>query len=156
MPGGVIGTPRTFHKKFKYVVEIDGVASANFQKCSELSAEIGKTEYHEGGALIPDKSPGRVAFADVTLERGACSDHDLYDWFVECVDAAAGSGVLDPQYKRGVDIVQQDRDGSELRRWRLANAWPMKFVAGDWDNESDDNVIEKLTFTYDYFELATG
>jgi hypothetical protein len=30
----VIGTPRTFHKKFKFIVEIDGIASAGFQKCS--------------------------------------------------------------------------------------------------------------------------
>ena len=29
----------------------------------------------------------------------------------------------------------------------------MKFVAGDWGNESDENVIESVTLTYDLFEL---
>ncbi|MDX9723014.1 MAG: hypothetical protein RBU37_19850 [Myxococcota bacterium] len=29
----------------------------------------------------------------------------------------------------------------------------MKFVAGNWDNESDENVIESVTLTYDFFEL---
>ena len=85
----VIGTPRTFHKKFKFIVEIDGVASAGFQKCSELSVEVANIEYHEGGTLIPNKSPGRLKFADVTLERGATKDHDLFDWMEEVADAAA-------------------------------------------------------------------
>jgi phage tail-like protein len=59
----IIGTPRTFHKKFKFVVEIDQFQSAGFQKCSELSVEVANIEYHEGGSLIPNKSPGRLKFA---------------------------------------------------------------------------------------------
>ena len=51
------------------------------------------------------------------------------------------------------DIVQQDRNGKTLRRWSLSNAWPTKFVAGEWDNEADENVIESLTLTYDFFDL---
>jgi phage tail-like protein len=89
----VIGNPRTFHKKFKFIVEIDGVASAGFQKCSELSAEVANVQYYEGGALIPNKSPGRLSFADVTLERGATQDHDLFDWMEEVADAAANAGL---------------------------------------------------------------
>jgi phage tail-like protein len=150
----VIGTPRTFHKKFKFVVEIDGVASAGFQKCSELSVEVANVQYSEGGALIPNKSPGRLTFADVTLERGATQDQDLFDWMQQVADASANAGLNEPEFKRNLDIVQQDRDGSELRRWRLNNAWPVKFVAGDWDNEADENVIESVTLTYDFFERA--
>jgi phage tail-like protein len=150
----VIGTPRTFHKKFKFIVEIDGVASAGFQKCSELSVEVANVQYSEGGALIPNKSPGRLTFADVTLERGATEDQDLFDWLTEVADASANAGLNEPEFKRNLDIVQQDRDGSELRRWRLHNAWPVKFVAGDWDNEADENVIESVTLTYDFFDLV--
>jgi phage tail-like protein len=149
----VIGNPRTFHKKFKFIVEIDGVASAGFQKCSELSVEVANVQYYEGGSLIPNKSPGRLTFADVTLERGATSDRDLFDWFVQVADAAANAGLTEPEFKRNLDIVQQDRDGSTLRRWSLNGAWPVKFVAGDWDNEADENVIESVTLTFDFFEL---
>jgi phage tail-like protein len=149
----VIGTPRSFHDKFKFVVEIDGVAHGGFQKCSELSSELAKIEYSEGGSLIPNKSPGRVTISDVTLERGASQDRDLYDWYLQCVDASAGVGLNDPSYKRNVDIVQQNRDGSELRRWRLFSAWPSKFVAGTWDNEADEKVIESVTLTLDFFTL---
>lgn len=149
----VIGNPRTFHKKFKFIVEIDGVVSAGFQKCSELSVEVANVQYYEGGSLIPNKSPGRLTFADVTLERGATSDKDLFDWLTQVADAAANVGLNEPEFKRNLDIVQQDRDGSTLRRWSLTGAWPVKFVAGDWDNEADENVIETVTLTYDFFEL---
>lgn len=149
----IIGTPRSFHKKFKFVVEIDGLSYAGFQKCSELSAEVVSVQYFEGGSLIPNKSPGRLTFADVTLERGATQDHDLFDWFQDVAITSSGLGLAGEAYKRNLDIVQQDRDGTTLRRWSLARAWPVKFVAGDWDNEADENVIESVTLTYDFFEL---
>jgi phage tail-like protein len=150
----VIGTPRSFHKRFKFLVEVDQFASAGFQKCSELSVEVANIEYHEGGALIPNKSPGRLKFADVTLERGATQDPDLFDWLTQVADASANTGLNEPEFKRNLDIVQQDRDGSTLRRWSLTGAWPVKFVAGAWDNEADENVIESVTLTYDFFQLA--
>ncbi len=53
-----------------------------------------------------------------------------------------------------LDVVQQERDGTTLRRWSLSRAWPVKFVAGDWDNEADENVIESVTLSYDFFELV--
>ena len=104
--------------------------------------------------LIPNKSPGLVSFADVTLERGATLDRDIWDWMKQVADAAADAGLIDDDYKRTLDIVQLDRDGSELRRWRITNAWPVKFVGGDWDNEADENNIESVTLTYDYFDLV--
>ena len=150
----VIGQPRSFAKKALFVVEVDGLGSASFAKCSELSMEIGKVEHWEGGRRIPYKSPGRVTFADVTLERGATLDRDLYDWMTEVVDVAAGIGFVDDLYKRNVDLVQQDLDGRTLRRWSIFRAWPVKFVAGEWDNDSDEVVIESVTLTYDFFQLV--
>jgi len=150
----IIGTPRVFHKRWKFIVEVDGMSSAGFQKASEVSGEVANIQYSEGGSIIPNKSPGRLTVTDVTLERGATQDHDLHDWFTQVVDAAANAGLNEPAFKRGIDIVQQDRDGSELRRWRLHNAWPVKFVAGEWDNEADEVVIESVTLTYDFFELV--
>lgn len=150
----VIGNPRSFHKRFKFVVEVDSIASSGFQKCSELSVEVANVQYFEGGSLIPNKSPGRLTYSDVTLERGATKDRDLFDWLQDVVVTSSGLGLPDIGYKRNLDIVQQDRDGTTLRRWSLARAWPVRFVAGEWDNEADENVIESVTLTYDFFELV--
>jgi phage tail-like protein len=149
----VLGYPRSYHKKFKFVIEIDGFAAAGFEKCSELSVEVAKVEHYEGGALIPQKSPGRLSFADVTLQRGATSDLDAYRWMSDVAHLASGLGLVEPHFKRNLDIVQQDRDGRTLQRWTLHGAWPVKFSAGDWDNDADENRIESLTLTYDFFEL---
>ncbi|KKN72174.1 hypothetical protein LCGC14_0413110 [marine sediment metagenome] len=150
----IIGGPRSFHDKFKFLVEIDGVLSAAFNKCGELSAEFAKIEYSEGGTLIPNKTPGRMTFADVTLERGVASDLDLFLWFSQTGIASANFGLPEPAYKRDLDIVQKDRDNTTLRRWHLNNAWVLKFVAGEWDNDADEKAIEMVTLTYDFFELV--
>ena len=157
----VIGAPRTHHDKFKFLVQIDGFDSAAFNKCSELSVEAAKIEYNEGGTLIPNKSAGRLTFSDVTLERGVAQDDDMYDWFSEVADssiqsslivgAGLGVGLLDPLYKRDLDIMQQDRDGATLKRWRIFQAFPIKFTAGEWDNDADEKTIEMVTLTYDFF-----
>jgi len=142
------GVTRNFYKKYKFVIEIAGIASFGFQTCGELSIEVAKIEHHEGGSLIPDKSGGRVTVADVELTRGATDDLDMFTWMQQQV--ALGGVLVNGAQKRSVDLVQQDRNGRELRRWTLMNAWPVKWVAGDWDNNADENTIEKVTLTYDY------
>jgi phage tail-like protein len=151
----ILGQPRSFAKKFRFVVEIDGVASAGFAKCSELSVEVAKIEQYEGGSLIPQKSPGRLTFADITLERGATQDLDLFNWMRDIAVASANAGLPEPLFKRNLDIVQMERDGSTLKRWAVYGAWPNKLVAGAWDNTADENVIESVTLSYDYFDLVS-
>ncbi len=148
----VIGNPRSCHKRFLFIVQSEDIAHGGFQKASELSVEVANVQYFEGGSIIANKSPGRLTFSDVTLERGATQDRDLFSWFQDVAITSSGLGLADVNYKRNLDIVQQDRDGVTLRRWSLSRAWPVKFVAGEWDNESDENVIESVTLTYDYFE----
>ena len=150
----ILGTPRTLAKRFNFLVEIDGVSYAGFSTCSELSVEVANVQYSEGGRLIPHKSPGRLTFADVTLERGATRDRDLYTWMNDVVQVASGLGLPDNLYKRNLDIVQLDRDGSTMRRWSLYGAWPVKLVAGAWDASSDEALIESVTLTFDYWELS--
>lgn len=146
----VTGKPRSYYKRFKFLVEIDGVTYAGFRTCSELSGELAKVEQWEGGALTADTSPGRLTFTDITLERGATQDTELKEWWEQTVKASSNSGLVEPNYKRNADIVQQDRDNSTLRRWRLTDAWPTKFIYGDWDNEADENVVESITLTFKY------
>jgi phage tail-like protein len=158
MSGNIVGTPRNLFAKFKFRIEIDGIAYAGFQKCSELSAEAAVIEHYEGGAIIPVKLPGRVKFPDVTLEQGACNDLDLYKWWLQVANVAAGQGGLgqpDPRYRRNLEIIQLERDDTIVQRWKLRNAWPSKFVAADgFDNTADEVVITSVQLTYDYWVPA--
>jgi len=144
----IAGVTRSYYKKFKFVVEEAGIRFAGFQTCGEIAIEVAKIEHFEGGSLIPNKQPGRVTVPDVELTRGASDDLDLWGWMQQVV--AASQVVVDPSQKRTLDIIQQDRTGAELRRWTLINAWPVRFKAGDWDNNADENVVESITLAYDY------
>lgn len=148
----IVGKPRSFHKKFLFTVEILGVTSARFQSCGPIKASVGVIEQWEGGAIAADTSPGRMKTESVTLKRGATSDLDLWRWWKQVVNVAANTGVIDDEYKRTFDVVQNDRDGTELRRWTLHDAWPTAFSAGEWDNTADANNVEELTLTYKYFD----
>jgi phage tail-like protein len=148
----IVGQPRSYFKKFLFTVEIPGVGFAGFQKCSEPKSTTEVIEQWEGGAIVPDQSPGRMKFEAVTLERGATKDLDLYAWYLQVNDAAAGTGAIDDKYKKRVNIVQRDRDGSVLRKWELKKAWPSAYGPGDWDNTVSANGIETMTLTYQLAE----
>jgi len=151
----VFGTPRTYHKKFKFVVEVDGLGYAGFQDCSELAAELAVVEQWEGGGTrAAAKDAGRLTYPNITLTQGATQDLELWEWFRECADAVADGGIIEPYYKRTADIVQLDRDNSELMRWRLQEAWIRRFVAGQWDNTADENVMRSIEVVHSYFDLG--
>lgn len=151
-----IGSQRAFYKKFKFVVEIDGFAVAAFTKAGPLQMDVAVVEQYEGGSLIPVKEPGRVKFPDVTLERGATDDRDMFEWMKQVADVASNSGLVTPAYKRTIDIVQMERDNTTKRRWRLVNAWPISFKAGDWDNGADENTVESVTLAIDSFDIVAA
>ncbi len=153
----ILGTARSYHPKFKFAVQIDGISYANFQSCTELASEFAEIQQWEGGSLIPYKTPGRLTFDDVTLARGVTGNTELYNWHRSIGMASTGLGTVnETQAKRNLDIVQFDRLGGELRRWTLWGAWPKRYIAGDWDNDADENVIEQLVIAYDYHELRGG
>ncbi len=153
---------RELHEKHKFLVEISGnrVASAAFAKCSELSVAAAKIEYWEGGSDIPYKTAGRLTYKDVTLERGSSSSLEFANWFKSVSDAQQavsrdggfGRGAVFPSFKaEHATIIQLDRDNERLREWVLEQAFPLEYVAGEWDNGADDVVIEKLTLAFDKF-----
>lgn len=148
----VIGAATSFHNRFKFVVEIDGFQRAAFTRVTGLAGEVADVDHFEGGALIPNKSPGRATFPNVTMERGATSDLEMYEWFRQVLNAAANTGLPDDAYKRNLDVVQQDRDDSTLRRWSLFNVYPRRFAPGDWDNDTDEKLIESVELRLDFFE----
>lgn len=145
----IAGNVRTFLDKFKFTIHIDGFAHAGFNKMSELSAEFDEIVYREGGDLVPTvKDPGLMNVGDVTLERGAvASDGDLYEWFEEVANFSTNTGKVQPVFKRQFDIVERDREGNPVQRWRCEEAWPKKFVAGEWDADASEKVIQKVTLS---------
>ncbi len=152
---------RKIFAKHKFLCEVPArIASGAFNKCSELKKSTAKIEYHEGGAIIPIKDGGRVTYSDATLARGTSKSQEFHDWCNKVNDATIavggsstgfGRGQISPEFKDDVGIVQLDRDNSRPKEHHLVEAFPIDYVAGDWDNGVDEVVIETLTLTYDWF-----
>ncbi len=153
MPGPILGTTQVFHTKPKFLVKIDGFTTSEFSKCSAVEFEFEVAKYRQGGMMAEIKIPVLMTFTDVTLERGSTKDKDFYTWVVQTGNAATSVGLVDPQFRKMVDIVQLDRDNKALQRWRLHRAFPSKFTAGEWDANAAEVVIQMITLCYERAEL---
>ena len=146
----LVGSPIVPKQQMRFTVSVPGIPKAKFRDMSELSAEVAKSEIFHGGSPIPFKAPARVTMADVTLSRGAIADGSLFAWYADTVTGLA-TGSLPEAYKRIVNIFERDRNGRVLNVWNLINAWPTKYSPGEYNNESDDFLIESVVLTFDYF-----
>lgn len=151
----LVGTPKLIKQKSRFIVRVEAASGrallGGFSTCSELSVEVQKSEGRFGGSMLPTKAPSLVDFADITLERGATQNADLWNWLAQTVAPTAANGGLGLGSIRWLDIIEQDRDRSELNKWRVINCFPVKYAGSlGWDNDDNGFTIESITLTYDY------
>lgn len=149
-----MGEPTIWYDKFMFLIKIDGVVRAAFRTCSDLAVEAANVAYKEGGRRHPHNSPGTITFPEITFTRGATDDDDLYDWFKDTYDAAAGTGLDTPNIYRNFEIVQMNLERGEVQRYKVYQAYCRRFKAGDWDAGADEKVIEEVVVQPDYWEKA--
>lgn len=148
-------------KVFRFHVEIDGFARFGFQKVSGLQAQTEKVEYREGGSnTTVQKSPGLTKYPDITLERGqilaaGAGDNDILTWYRQVFDVSAKKANSSAAFRRDIDLVQFDKEGTEVKRWRVYEAWPSDFTPmGDLDGQSSNDSIEKMVIAHEGFDLV--
>jgi phage tail-like protein len=140
-------------KAFAFRVEIDGIVRAAFKECSELSMDVGVLQIREGGTLVAEKEAGLVTFPDITLKTGRINDRSFYEWMKEVINVASGlASAIGTDYQRSLDVVQLDRDGSEIRRYRVTQAWPNLRKIGPWDNDKEEFIMEELKLAYKFWD----
>jgi len=149
MPQGI---PRTWYRKYRWILEHDGIARAGFKSCTDLRMGVANIDHKEGGDPVPYPMPGTVTVTEVTLSRGACNDFDLYNLFKNTIDVATGNGEVEPDLFQTFDIVQLDRDGSTVERYRLYRSYAREYSAGNWDMDADEVRMEELVIKFRYFE----
>lgn len=148
----VQGTPKLFLKQYKFTIECDRLGDTGFQKCSEIESDIEMNEYAEGGSVFNEKDASRVKFNNVTLVRGqTVDDNDMENWHLECVSAGDDIGGVGDAYKSNMDIVNQQRDGSSGRRYRMFSAWPKRVKVGPWDNSAVEHTFNEAEIAFNYF-----
>jgi phage tail-like protein len=132
---------------FRFLLEIEGIASGGFTRVKGLSREVKYESYREGGVNeYEHKLVTQVLYPVVVLERGLALD-DLWKWAL---------AVADGEVKRKtVWIRLQNEAGERLWAWQIEYALPVKWAASDLDAQSSQVVMESLELAHHGLRKAT-
>jgi phage tail-like protein len=134
----------------RFLVEIDSVVRSAFSEITGLSAEIQAIDYREGGdkGEAVRKVAGLRKFSEITLKRGIVNDLTLWNWF--------RSGEQGAPERRSMSITLLDDDGNPVMRWKVRNAWIVKWEGPTLNACGNDIAIETIVVTHDGFDVVTG
>ena len=130
------------HGKFRYKVEIDGLAAGGFSEVSGFDASIDVMEYREGDmGQTPMKIPGLKKYGNITLKQGLADSTVLYDWIIAGVNGAV--------QRKTITITLLDEEEAPAASWQVINAWPTKYTAPDFNATSSEVAIETLEIAHE-------
>jgi phage tail-like protein len=132
---------------FRFLIEIEGLTSAGFQKVKGLQREIKHESYREGGVNeYEHKLFSQVSYPSVVLERGIARD-DLWQWAFD-----ASEGRIE---RKHVWIRLQNEVGEKAWAWQLDWAIPVKWSCSDLDAQASQVLIESLELAHHGLRRAT-
>lgn len=132
---------------FRYLVEIDGIASGGFARVKGLSREVKLESHREGGVNdYEHKLVTQVSYSVVVLERGLALD-DLWTWAL----AAADGDVT----RKTIFVRLQDEADQKAWAWQIESAFPVKWSSSDLDAVSPQVVMESLELAHHGLRKAT-
>ncbi len=135
------------YRNFNFQVEINGQSTGDFSEVSGLGMEVGQAEYRSGADSTNSvrKLTGITKYTTVTLKRGVTKDLTFFNWVKNARD-----GVQD---RRTVEIVLRDEAGQPVVRWKLSNAWPVKWTGPAFNARGDDVALESLELSYEGLDM---
>jgi len=132
---------------FRFLLEIEGIASGGFTRVKGLSREVRHESYREGGVNdYEHKLVTQVTYPVVVLERGLALD-DLWRWALDAAD-----GQVE---RKTIWIRLQDEAGQKVWSWQLEHAIPVKWTASDLDAQQAQVVMESLEIAHHGMRKAT-
>lgn len=148
-------TPQNPMQQWQFAVEIGGFAASFFTECSGIEFENEVSKFAPGGSLSDQKTAGRVTYPPVTFKKGKNQtgvDNSILQWQQAIADAASGTGGLPTTYFRDIDVVEYDRTGTEVRRYRLYQCFIQRAKLGEYVGSSSEPVIEEVVVEFNRFD----
>jgi phage tail-like protein len=125
---------------FRFLVEIEGIATGGFIRVKGLQREVKYESYREGGVNeYEHKLFTQVSYPIVVLERGLALE-ELWKWAL-----AASEGNIQ---RKTVWIRLQDEAGEKAWAWQLDWAFPVKWSASDLDANSSQVTMESIELAH--------
>jgi len=134
-------------RAFRFLVEIEGIASGGFTRVKGLSREVKMESYREGGVNdYEHKLVTQVSYPVVILERGLALD-DLWKWALATADGEVR--------RRTIRIHLQNEANEKTWAWQVEYALPVKWTASDLDAQASQVVMESLELAHHGLRKAT-
>ena len=132
---------------FRFLLEIDAIASGGFTRVKGLARELRHESYREGGVNeYEHKLITQVSYPVLVLERGLALD-DLWNWAQE----AADGNII----RKTIRIRLQDEANEKAWAWQIESAIPVKWTASDLDAQTSPVVMESLELAHHGVRKAT-
>jgi phage tail-like protein len=134
-------------RAFRFLIEIDAIASGGFTRVKGLTRELKHESYREGGVNeYEHKLVTQVTYPVLVLERGLALD-DLWNWAQDAAD-----GIVT---RKTVRIRLQDEADERAWAWQIAWAIPVKWTASDLEAQTSPVVMESLELAHHGVRKAT-
>lgn len=130
---------------YLFVVEINGIETARFQKCDGLEAETYVYEIEEGGLNnTTRKFRGRTRYPNIILEKGITENEALFNWYKE-------TALEDRETeRRDGSIILKDTENNELKRWNFFRAFPCRWIGPKLEtNLGSDYAVERIEIAHE-------
>jgi phage tail-like protein len=127
------------YRNFKFRLEIEGIAQANFSEVTVGETTTDAVDYREGtDPSHVRKLDGLTKYGNVTLKWGVTASTDLYNWHKAIVSGQIQSN------RKTVAIVVQDESGADKARFVVDQAWPMKYQPSGLNGKGNEVFVELL------------
>jgi phage tail-like protein len=125
---------------FRFVVEIDGIASAGFSRVKGIARELKVESQREGGVNeYEHKLVTMVTHPIVVLERGLALD-DVWKW---------AQSTADGEVTRKTVYVRLRTEANEPAfAWQIVHALPVKWACADLDANATQVAMESLELAH--------
>lgn len=125
---------------FRFLVEIDGIAAGGFMRVKGLAREVKCETVREGGVNeYEHKLFTQVCYPNLVLERGLAQG-TLWQWAL-----AVANGEIE---RKTITVALQDHDGSERWTWHVDHAYPVRWMASDFDAGNSQVAVETVEFAH--------
>lgn len=136
------------YKNFKFRVKWDGRYVAGLSKVSGLKRTTEVVEHREGGdPSTSRKSPGRVKFEAITLERGVTHDQEFEQWANKVWNFGSGLGaeVSLKNFRKDLIVELYNEAGQLVIAYKVFRAWVSEYQAlPDLDANANAIAIQHL------------
>jgi phage tail-like protein len=136
------------YKNFKFRVKWDGRYVAGVSKVSALKRTVEVVEHREGGdPSTGRKSPARVKFDPITIERGVTHDTEFEKWANKVWNFGAGLGaeVSLKDFRKDIIIEVYNEAGQLALAYKVFRCWVSEFqILPDLDANANAVAIQHI------------